>query len=91
MTPFFRSLVILFCSFDAAGTGRKLLSSGLAQIRELEVARHWHATFLLVTQVDRSAIFDFELSSEEMAEIGALTRPGSQIISRSGLAPDWGM
>jgi hypothetical protein len=43
------------------------------------------------SNVDQSAIFDFELSSEEMAEIGALTRPGSQIISRSGLAPDWGM
>jgi 2,5-diketo-D-gluconate reductase B len=44
------------------------------------------------TKIDRignnAAIFDFELSSEE---IGALTRPGSRIISPSGLAPAWGM
>jgi diketogulonate reductase-like aldo/keto reductase len=42
------------------------------------------------TEIDRignnAAIFDFELSSEEMATIGALTRPDQPFRSCTGLA-----
>ncbi len=35
------------------------------------------------------AIFDFELSSNDMAAISALARPDGRIVSPPGLAPDW--
>ncbi|MGK9169841.1 aldo/keto reductase [Inquilinus limosus] len=35
------------------------------------------------------AIFDFELSAEEMAAIHALTRPAGRLVSPEGLAPVW--
>ena len=35
------------------------------------------------------AIFDFELSSEEMAAIFALARPDGRIVSPGNLAPKW--
>jgi 2,5-diketo-D-gluconate reductase B len=34
-------------------------------------------------------IFDFDLSSEEMALIHKLARPNGRIVSPGGLAPDW--
>ena len=34
-------------------------------------------------------IFDFELAQAEMAEIHALARPGSRIVSPPGLSPEW--
>ncbi|MDQ0513130.1 aldo/keto reductase [Ancylobacter amanitiformis] len=35
------------------------------------------------------AVFDFELSSDEMAAIHALARPDGRIVSPAGLAPVW--
>lgn len=35
------------------------------------------------------AIFDFELSEAEMAEIAGLARPDGRIIDPAGVAPDW--
>lgn len=35
------------------------------------------------------AIFDFELSAEEMASIHALAKPAGRIVSPPGLAPEW--
>ncbi|MGK9233571.1 aldo/keto reductase [Inquilinus limosus] len=35
------------------------------------------------------AIFDFELSAEEMAAIHALARPDGRLVSPQGLAPEW--
>ena len=35
------------------------------------------------------AIFDFELSADEMAAIRALARPDGRIVSPEGLAPVW--
>jgi 2,5-diketo-D-gluconate reductase B len=34
-------------------------------------------------------IFDFELSDEEMSEIGELTREGARLIDPGGMAPKW--
>lgn len=45
------------------------------------------------TRADRipenHAIFDFELSGHQMAEIDAMARPGSRIVSPPNLAPGW--
>ena len=45
------------------------------------------------TRVDRIpqnlAMFDFELTPEEMAQIDALARSGSRIVSPANLAPAW--
>lgn len=38
---------------------------------------------------ENAAIFDFELSSDEMAAIFALGMPGSRIVDPPGLAPVW--
>ncbi len=38
---------------------------------------------------ENAAVFDFELSSEEMAAIHALARPEGRIVSPEGLAPVW--
>ncbi len=38
---------------------------------------------------ENAAVFDFELSSEEMAAIHALARPDGRIVSPEGLAPVW--
>lgn len=38
---------------------------------------------------ENAAIFDFELSSEEMAMISALAKADGRIVSPEGLAPDW--
>lgn len=35
------------------------------------------------------AVFDFELSEDDMATITGLARPEGRIISPPGLAPDW--
>lgn len=35
------------------------------------------------------AIFDFQLSDDEMAAIHALTQSGGRIVRPKGLAPDW--
>jgi 2,5-diketo-D-gluconate reductase B len=35
------------------------------------------------------AIFDFDLSADEMAAIHALATPGGRIVSPGGLAPVW--
>jgi len=35
------------------------------------------------------AIFDFELSAEEMSSIHALAKPAGRIVSPPGLAPEW--
>ena len=35
------------------------------------------------------AIFDFELSADEMAAIRALAKPDGRIVSPEGLAPVW--
>ncbi len=45
------------------------------------------------TRIDRlgenAAVFDFELSPDEMAAIFALVQPGSRIVDPPGLAPLW--
>jgi len=38
---------------------------------------------------ENAAIFDFTLSSEEMASIGGLARPDGRLVSPPGLAPSW--
>lgn len=38
---------------------------------------------------ENAAIFDFQLSNEEMIMIGALARPDSRLVSPPGLAPEW--
>ncbi len=38
---------------------------------------------------ENAAVFDFELSPEEMAAIHALARPDGRIVSPEGLAPVW--
>ncbi|MFC5756285.1 aldo/keto reductase [Rhizobium sp. GCM10022189] len=38
---------------------------------------------------ENAAVFDFELSSDEMAAIHALARPEGRIVSPEGLAPVW--
>lgn len=38
---------------------------------------------------DNAAIFDFELTEDEMAAIATLVRPGSRIVNPPGLAPAW--
>jgi hypothetical protein len=38
---------------------------------------------------ENAAVFDFELSAEEMAAIHALATPGSRIVDPPGLAPTW--
>ena len=38
---------------------------------------------------ENAAIFDFELTGEEMERIGGLARPDGRIISPDGLAPRW--
>jgi 2,5-diketo-D-gluconate reductase B len=38
---------------------------------------------------ENAAIFDFELSLEEMAAIHALARPDSRLVSPPGLSPNW--
>jgi diketogulonate reductase-like aldo/keto reductase len=35
------------------------------------------------------AIFDFELSADDMAAIHALAQPAGRIVSPAGLAPVW--
>ena len=39
--------------------------------------------------VENFAIFDFELSDDEMAAIHALAKPNGRIVSPGGLAPKW--
>jgi len=38
---------------------------------------------------ENAAIFEFELSHDEMATISALVTPGSRIVNPPGLAPVW--
>lgn len=38
---------------------------------------------------DNLAVFDFELSDEEMERISGLARPEGRVISPAGLAPEW--
>jgi diketogulonate reductase-like aldo/keto reductase len=38
---------------------------------------------------ENAAIFDFELSSDEMSAIHALANPDGRIVSPEGLAPAW--
>lgn len=39
--------------------------------------------------IENAAIFDFELTADEMAAIHALAEPGGRIVSPDGLAPVW--
>ena len=38
---------------------------------------------------ENMAVFDFELSEDDMAVIADLARPDGRIVSPPGLAPDW--
>jgi diketogulonate reductase-like aldo/keto reductase len=39
--------------------------------------------------IENAAIFDFELSADEMVAIFALARPNSRTVDPPGLAPLW--
>lgn len=39
--------------------------------------------------IENAAIFDFELTADEMQAIHALARPDGRIVSPEGLAPEW--
>ncbi|MGV1824454.1 aldo/keto reductase [Agrobacterium vitis] len=39
--------------------------------------------------VENFAVFDFQLSADEMASISKLARPDGRLVSPPGLAPDW--
>lgn len=100
-----RDLGIAITAYSPLARGRVPGNETLAEIGDAhgksaaQVALRWLVQQRGVAAIPRTskrehaaenlAIFDFELSDEEMERIGRLAEPGGRVIDPDGLAPDW--
>ena len=100
-----RRLGLVFTAYCPLARGRVFTDQALAEIARkkertiAQVALRWLVQQGNISAIPRSAnpkhmaeslqVFDFELTGDEMARIGALKRPDGRIANPKGRAPVW--